>query len=109
MQLERRGFYPQGAGRAALTVQSLAPGSSLAAFDLTDRGSVTSITVRAFQAGQMKPDVAERMASAAVAALHKVPTSLSLPPPPLGQTLLRETEDQSQHSETRRPGKALCG
>ena len=82
MQLERRGFYPQGGGRAALTVQSLAPGSSLAAFDLTDRGSVTSITVRAFQAGQMKPDVAERMASAAVAALQKVPLLCPPPPPP---------------------------
>ena len=82
MQLERRGFYPQGGGRAALTVQSLAPGSSLAAFDLTDRGSVTSITVRAFQAGQMKPDVAERMASAAVAALQKVPLLCPSPPPP---------------------------
>ncbi|CAL5229697.1 g13069 [Coccomyxa viridis] len=71
LQLERRGFYPQGGGRAALMVQSLVPGSSLAAFDLTERGSVTGITVRAFQAGQMKPDVAERMASAAVTALQK--------------------------------------
>ena len=64
-------------------VQSLVPGSSLAAFDLTERGSVTGITVRAFQAGQMKPDVAERMASAAVTALQKaifsVPPSCRLP------------------------------
>ena len=42
------------------------------AFDLTDRGEVTSISVSAFQAGQTKPDVAERMASAAVAALQRV-------------------------------------
>ena len=72
MQLDRRGFYPKGGGRAALTVRSLAPGSALAAFDLTDRGTVTSISVRAFQAGPMKPDVAERMASAAVAAMQRV-------------------------------------
>ena len=72
MQLERRGFYPQGGGRATLKVHSLAPGGSLAAIDLTDRGTVTSISVRAFQAGQMKPDVAERMTAAAVAALQRV-------------------------------------
>ena len=72
LQLERRGFYPKGGGHAVLRVQSLAPGSSLPAFDLTERGDVTSITVSAFQAGPMKPDVAERMASAAEAALRKV-------------------------------------
>lgn len=72
VQLERRGFYPKGGGHAVLRVQSLAPGSSLPAFDLTERGDVTSITVSAFQAGPMKPDVAERIASAAEAALRKV-------------------------------------
>ena len=72
MQLEKRGFYPKGGGQAALTVCGLAPGSSLKAFDLTDWGEVTSITVSAFQAGQMNSDVAERMASAAAAALQKV-------------------------------------
>ena len=84
MQSDRRGFYPKGGGRAALTVQSLAAGSSLAAFDLTDRGTVTSISVRAFQAGPMKPDVAERMASAAVVALQRVckPTPLHADPEP---------------------------
>ncbi len=78
MQLERRGFFPKGGGRAALTVCSLASGSSLKAFDLTDRGEVTSITVSAFQAGKMNSDVAERMASAAAAALQKVYWLISL-------------------------------
>ena len=71
-QLHRRGFFPKGGGRAELTVHSLELGTSLQAFDLTDRGDITSITVSAFQAGLMKPDVAQRMASAAEATLQKV-------------------------------------
>ncbi len=74
MQLERRGFYPRGGGHATLRIQSLAPGCSLPAFNLTERGDVTGITISAFQAGPMKPDVAERMASAAEAALREVLT-----------------------------------
>ena len=71
-QLHRRGFFPKGGGRAELTVHSLEPGASLQAFNLTDQGDVTGITISAFQAGLMKPDVAQRMASAAEATLQKV-------------------------------------
>ena len=53
-------------------MHSLEPNASLQAFNLTDRGDITSITVSAFQAGLMKTDVAQRMASAAEATLLKV-------------------------------------
>ena len=72
MQLHRRGFFPKGGGRAELTVHSLELGTPLQAINLTDRGDITCITVSAFQAGLMKPDVAQRMASAAGATLQKV-------------------------------------
>ena len=72
MQLHRRGFFPKGGGRAELTVHSLEQGTPLQAINLTDRGDITSITVSVFQAGLMKPDVAQRMASAAEATLQKV-------------------------------------
>lgn len=72
LQLEKCGFYPKGGGRAALTVHSLEPGSALPAINLTERGDVTSISVSAFQAGNMNPNVADRMASAAEAALREV-------------------------------------
>ena len=72
MQLHRRGFFPKGGGRAELTVHSLEQGTPLQAINLTDRGDITSITVSVFQAGLMKPDVAQRMASAAEATLQTV-------------------------------------
>lgn len=65
MRLERRGFFPKGQGRVLLAVQRLAPGACLPVIDLTERGEVTGIVIRAFTAGRVVPAVGERLAAAA--------------------------------------------
>lgn len=61
----RRGFFPKGQGHVTLAVERLAPGACLPALDLTQRGEVTSITIRAFTAGRLVPTIGERLAAAA--------------------------------------------
>ena len=65
MRLLRRGFFPRGQGQVQLTVQRLAPGACLPAIDITERGEVTCIAIRAFTAGRVVPTVGERLAAAA--------------------------------------------
>lgn len=66
MQLVRRGFFPRGQGQVQLTVERLAPGACLPAIDITDRGEIVSIAIRAFTAGRVVPSVGERLADAAL-------------------------------------------
>ncbi len=66
MQLIRRGFFPRGQGQVQLTVERLAPGACLPAIDLTERGEIMSIAIRAFTAGRVVPSVGERLADAAL-------------------------------------------
>ena len=66
VQLVRRGFFPRGQGQVQLAAERLAPGACLPAIDLTDRGEIVSIAIRAFTAGRVVPSVGERMADAAL-------------------------------------------
>lgn len=66
VQLVRRGFFPRGQGQVQLAAELLAPGACLPAIDLTDRGEIVSIAIRAFTAGRVVPSVGERMADAAL-------------------------------------------
>ncbi|BDA44769.1 RNA 3'-terminal phosphate cyclase [Coccomyxa sp. Obi] len=76
-KLERRGFYPKGGGHMSLAVRCLAPGAKLPAFNLTQSGDVSSISVHAFTAGRMRggpgepSHVAERMVATAVGVLRQ--------------------------------------
>ncbi|KAI3436287.1 hypothetical protein D9Q98_002340 [Chlorella vulgaris] len=65
LELVRRGFFPKGQGQVVLTVQPLQPGAHLPAIDMTERGAITSIAIRAFSAGKIAPAVAQRLAAAA--------------------------------------------
>lgn len=69
LQLVRRGFFPRGQGQVQLTAERLAPGACLPAIDLTDRGEIVAIAVRAFTAGRVVPSVGERMADVALKAI----------------------------------------
>ena len=66
LQLVRRGFFPRGQGQVQLTAERLAPGACLPAIDLTDRGEIVAVAIRAFTAGRVVPSVGERMADAAL-------------------------------------------
>ena len=66
----RRGFYPRGGGEVILTARALAPGQALPPLRLERRGAVVAVRGVAFTAGSVPAHVAERMASAAKAALH---------------------------------------
>lgn len=66
MALVRRGFFPKGQGQVALTVQRLPAGACLPAIDLTERGEITGIAIRAFTAGKLAPAIGERLAAAAL-------------------------------------------
>ncbi len=67
--LVRRGFYPAGGGEATLTLRP----SSLAAVDLTDRGSLAAVEVRAVESHHLADaDVAERALAGAREALSTV-------------------------------------
>lgn len=52
LKLVRRGFYPRGGGHLELQGSCLAPGSCLPAVELVQRGSITSVTISAFTAGE---------------------------------------------------------
>ncbi|KAL4459062.1 hypothetical protein ABPG75_013927 [Micractinium tetrahymenae] len=65
MQLERRGFFPRGQGHVVLRAAPLAAGACLPPMDLTERGEVVSISIRAFTAGRLVPTIGERLAAAA--------------------------------------------
>jgi RNA 3'-terminal phosphate cyclase (ATP) len=65
LELVRRGFFPKGQGQVVLTVQPLQPGAHLPAIDMTERGAITSIAIRAFTAGKIAPAVGQRLAAAA--------------------------------------------
>lgn len=56
LKLIKRGFYPRGGGRMELQGSCLAPGSCLPALELVQRGSITSVTILAFSAGQFPPN-----------------------------------------------------
>ena len=66
MALVRRGFFPKGQGQVVLTVQRLPAGGCLPAIDLTERGEITGIGIRAFTAGKLLPAIGERLAAAAL-------------------------------------------
>ena len=66
----RRGFYPRGGGEVVLTARAMQPGTPLPPLRLEHRGAVVAIRGVAFTAGAVPQHVAERMASAARAALH---------------------------------------
>jgi RNA 3'-terminal phosphate cyclase len=61
----KRGFYPKGGGVVQLTVPALTPGTPLPAWQLTERGHLVRITGLAVTAGKLRPDIAQRMATAA--------------------------------------------
>lgn len=65
LELQKRGFYPQGGGVAQLSVPALPPNTPLPCWDLTQRGHLVSITGYAVTAGKLRPDIAQRMASTA--------------------------------------------
>ncbi|PRW59938.1 RNA 3 -terminal phosphate cyclase [Chlorella sorokiniana] len=65
MQLVRRGFFPRGQGQVQLTVERLPPGACLPAINLTERGEIVSLAIRAFTAGRVVPSVGERLVDAA--------------------------------------------
>lgn len=78
LQLHCRGFFPRGGGRVELGVHALATGRCLPAVQLTERGKVLRVTIRAFAAGAVKIATAERMARAAQIILKKVICALVL-------------------------------
>jgi len=53
-----------------LSATSLAQGTSLPAFDLTERGDVASVRISAFSAGRTPAAAAEQMAAAAEQAVR---------------------------------------
>jgi len=65
MKLDRRGFFPRGQGHVQLTAARLAPGTCLPAIDLTNRGEIVGMAIRAFTAGRLVPTIGERLAAAA--------------------------------------------
>jgi RNA 3'-terminal phosphate cyclase (ATP) len=65
LELVRRGFYPKGGGVAQLTVPTLPPNTPLPSWELTQRGHLVSITGYVVTAGKLRPDVGQRMATAA--------------------------------------------
>ena len=52
-------------GHATLAVQPLPPGACLPPIELTERGDITNIEIRAFTAGRLVPTIGERLAAAA--------------------------------------------
>ena len=75
VSLARRGFYPTGGGEATLTLRP----SSLAPFDLIDRGSLAGVEVRAVESDRLADaDVAERMVAGAREALLTVGVSVDV-------------------------------
>ncbi|NIB99149.1 RNA 3'-terminal phosphate cyclase [Halobacterium sp. R2-5] len=62
VDLDRRGFYPRGGGKATLTIEP----STLDSFDLTERGERESLTAYSVaEESEDEDDVAERQAEAA--------------------------------------------
>lgn len=66
--IKTRGYYPKGGGEVVVRVS---PVKQLAPVTLTERGSVTKISGRAFVAGALPLKVAKEMAAAAVRCLRK--------------------------------------
>ncbi|GLI60386.1 hypothetical protein VaNZ11_002395, partial [Volvox africanus] len=71
VQLVRRGFYPRGGGIVKVRVPSLPAGTSLPPLDLTSRGNVTQVTIKAFSAGRVAASVAKRLAASAEAVVRR--------------------------------------
>lgn len=68
VELDRRGFYPRGGGKATLTVRP----SSLDTLDVTERGERESLTTYSVaEEGMAEDDVAERQAEAAPEAAER--------------------------------------
>ncbi|GAX77906.1 hypothetical protein CEUSTIGMA_g5348.t1 [Chlamydomonas eustigma] len=65
VRLVRRGFMPKGGGEIKLYVQALERGTQLPAFDLTARGNITKVQVRAYYAGHVTEATAQQMADEA--------------------------------------------
>lgn len=70
VDIVRRGFYPQGGGVMRLTVHALPPGTTLPAFQLTERGVLSAIAITAFTAGKVPAAVGHAMLDAARAELR---------------------------------------
>ncbi|KJE89346.1 RNA 3'-phosphate cyclase [Capsaspora owczarzaki ATCC 30864] len=68
LEIRRRGYFPRGGGEIALTVK---PIKQLNAVTLTQRGTVTRITGRAFVAGTLQRRLAEDMAAGANELIRK--------------------------------------
>ncbi|KAG2424630.1 hypothetical protein HXX76_014355 [Chlamydomonas incerta] len=92
----RRGFYPRGGGVVTATVPTLPPGVPLPPIDLSRRGNITQVTVKAFSAGRVPTNVASRLAAAAEAALRrtlrKLPNGAGGPPPILVEATVETPE-----------------
>ncbi|GIL60531.1 hypothetical protein Vafri_15083 [Volvox africanus] len=71
VQLVRRGFYPRGGGILMVRVPSLPAGTSLPPLNLTSRGNLTQVTIKAFSAGRVAVSVAKRLAASAEAAVRR--------------------------------------
>jgi RNA 3'-terminal phosphate cyclase (ATP) len=98
MELVRRGFFPKGQGQVVLTVQRLPAGACLPAIDLTDRGEITSIAIRAFTAGKLVPAIGERLAAAALKGAGCMLVT-TLPAPAAAAWVPRDAVGQRQAAE----------
>lgn len=72
VELLRRGFYPKGGGHVRVRARSLPAGQALPAFDLTARGHLTSVHIRAHGAGAVGPAALQRMLETAVARVQRM-------------------------------------
>ncbi|PNH10368.1 RNA 3'-terminal phosphate cyclase, partial [Tetrabaena socialis] len=72
VRLVRRGFYPRGGGVLTARLPALPPGTPLPPLDLTTRGDITRVTIRAFAAGRQPVTVARRLAASAESAIRRV-------------------------------------
>ncbi|KAK3238238.1 hypothetical protein CYMTET_51736 [Cymbomonas tetramitiformis] len=61
IEMPRRGFMPRGGGCIQIAVEGLEAEQQLPAFSLKERGELKSIEIRAFYAGRLSREVAERM------------------------------------------------
>ena len=56
----------------SMSLTAISSGRCLKAIRLTERGSITSVSIQAFSAGNLRPSIGERIAIAAQAVLAKV-------------------------------------
>ena len=101
VSLAQRGFYPAGGGEATLTLRL----SSLAPFDLTNRGSLAGVEVRAVESDRLADaDVAERMVAGAREALSTAGVAGGAPGADAPDV---NVETHAETAETASPGAAV--